>query len=126
MTNNIAEPSVKIAEDVEDHLKSTYKSAVEQSERALENGKDFALANPVKLALGAFALGVLIAYLLPKPERSRRDRYIQDPLDELKQLLHSVSDKLGHATQETRDNASTAAGGAFKSIKESLGFLKAS
>jgi len=117
MTNNPIETPV---EDLNNHGHDACNPDIEYSNCAIERGKAFACGNPAKVALGVFALGFLIAFLIPRPKRSYRDRYLEDPLEELKELLRSTSLRVGQTTQETCGNTSSAIGGILKSLKRSL------
>src|SRR4051794_18319117 len=117
MTTKIEIP----VEDLKARARGACKSVVEYSDRALGKGQDFVRANPLPLSLfSAFAIGFAISALLPRPARSRRERYLDSRLNELKELLQSTSRRLGDATQETRDNTSSAISGAIAKLKSSF------
>jgi len=106
-------------ENLESHGHST-NAKVHAKCEAMEEGCSFVHANPLPFILGAFGVGIAIALLFPRPQRSQRERYVEDPLDELKELLRGTGRRLTHSADETRDGTVSALHEALKKVKSSM------
>jgi hypothetical protein len=114
MMEPTAEPR---AGDFKDKAHDAWLNAAENAQGTLDESADFVRANPIPVVLGAFALGVLVAMLLPRRDLSVRQRYLEAPLEELKDLLGTVARKVERSTEEASGQASSAFECAVKKLR---------
>jgi len=91
---------------------NTWEAAKTGVADTVTSGEALLRSNPVGAVLGALAIGVAIGYLVSQREPSRRERYIEQPLEDLQSLVRTLADR---ATKQA-GRGSDAAAGAVESL----------
>jgi hypothetical protein len=90
--------------------------------RTLHEGETFVKANPVFIVLGGLAIGVLLGILMTRKEPTLRERYVTEPLDNLRGILSDVNARAARETGRGSDAATQAVRSLTGRIKRSLSF----
>jgi hypothetical protein len=73
--------------------------------------------HPFEFVAGAFLLGLAAAFSIPHHEFHLRERFVDEPLEEVKDLLHDVLASLHKNTTHALEAAESGASGAAQKIK---------
>jgi len=115
-TSSISEPGAST------HTGNTWEAAKTGVTDTVCGGEALLRSNPVGAVLGALAIGVAIGYLVSQREPSRRERYIDQPLEDLQSLVRTLA---GRATKQAGRGSDAAAGvveSLLARIKKNLNF----
>lgn len=74
---------------------------------------------PVLTVLGAFVVGIALGCAIPH-EPARKKRFYEEPLDDVKDLLHGLINSVQKRTSEAVDTAESKASGVLDSVKSKL------
>lgn len=77
--------------------------------------------NPLPFVLGAFALGLVVGLSIPGREPTAREKYLEEPLDDIRRMLGKLSNTLQHQTSSALHGAESRASGLFDSVKSAMG-----
>lgn len=78
------------------------------SERLSEVGRPVS-ENPLPYLIGAVILGVIVAYLIPHHQPTMRERYVDEPLDEMRSMLRKVLASVNKGAHHLGEGAATGA-----------------
>ena len=109
-SDGLAGQSSGMAERVQGYAEDTLHTARVRADEAIERGQDYVRQNPVPVVLGALAVGVLVGIAIGRrDEPTLRERYVDEPLDQAHDLLHSllapVAKRLRHEYGDIRSQA---------------------
>ncbi|MEA3209230.1 MAG: hypothetical protein QOE70_2287 [Chthoniobacter sp.] len=90
-----------------------------QAGQALAKGEAYARENPVPVVLGALGIGILIGLALgQRHEPTARERYVDEPLNQARELLHSLLAPVAKSLREQYGQARSAAQNAADSVSD--------
>lgn len=84
-----------ISDDVGDPSPDAWSQASEFTERTLKDGTQFVRRNPGGTLIGALIFGAVIALLMARREPTARERFVEGPLDDLRDLVARLRNDLG-------------------------------
>jgi ElaB/YqjD/DUF883 family membrane-anchored ribosome-binding protein len=106
----------KQAEDAWDNAKADITDGI-------CDGEAFMRANPLWTVLGALAVGVALGLLVSHRDKpTPRQRYIDEPLEELQSLARTLSERAARKAGRGSDAAVSALESILKRIKNNLKF----
>src|SRR5450432_3604561 len=86
-------------------------------------GMAFVRSNPVLTVLGALAVGVILGCLASHHDKpTPRERYVDEPLEDLRALARSLRERASHEAVRGSDAAAGALDSILKGIKGRLKF----
>ena len=85
-------------------------------------GEALLRSNPVGAVLGALAIGVAIGYLVSQREPTKRERYLEQPLEDLQSLVRTLADRATKQAGRGSDAAAGAVESLLARIKKNLNF----
>ncbi len=76
--------------------------------------------HPFEFIAGAFLLGLTAAFSIPRHDYHLRERFVDEPLEEIKDLLHEVAHSLRSHAAHALDAAECQTHGAAEKIKAAV------
>ena len=101
---------------------STWETTKTGVTDTVTSGEELLRKNPVGAVLGALAIGVAIGYLVSQREPTRRERYIDQPLEDLQSLVRTLADRATKQAGRGSDAAAGAVESLLARIKKNLNF----
>jgi len=120
MTESIQQPTIET--NATEYAEKAWETAKTGVTGALHEGEAIVRTNPVGAVLGALAIGVAVGYLISQREPTKRERYVDQPLEDLQSLARSLAD---HAAKQAARGSDAAAGvveSLLGRIKKNLNF----
>lgn len=110
-------------------------SAARASRDVVGRGVSYTRRNPMKVILGAVAVGALVAYALHRRQSSWQDRSFTLPMKRMRNwmsataeragdTLHDYRDRAVDRAADLRDRATELAGGAVQAVRKSAHGLR--
>ena len=104
------------------HTGNTWEAAKNGVADTVCGGEALLRSNPVGAVLGALAIGVAIGYLVSQREPTKRERYIDQPLEDLQSLVRTLADRATKQAGRGSDAAAGAVESLLARIKKNLNF----
>ena len=83
------------AGNAQERAQDLWTEASDFTERTVEDGMRYVRENPLAAIAGAIVAGVAIAFLMSKREPTARERYVDGPLDDIRDLLTHLREQIG-------------------------------
>lgn len=80
-------------------------SAARVSRNAVERGVNYTRRNPIKVLLGAVAVGALVAYAVTRRQSSWQDRTFTLPIKKMRNWVSATAERAGDTLHDYRDRA---------------------
>ena len=80
-------------------------SAARASRSAVERGVNYTRRNPMKVLLGAVAVGALVAYAVTRRQTSWQDRTFTLPIKKMRNWVSATAERAGDSLHDYRDRA---------------------
>jgi len=106
--------------DVRDSGPDAWSQASEFTERTLKDGTQFVRRNPGGTLIGALIAGALIALLISRREPTARERFVEGPLDDLRDLVARLRNDLGEKAGKQYHGSLSGIERALNKVRRSL------
>lgn len=117
-TKEYAQHAVGATKDAAHRAMDTYQSAALRAGDTLATSKEYVRQNPVLVIVGALAFGAAVGCLLMMARRqpSRRERYVDEPLDSAREAILAALAPVAQRLHEGYDSARDGAGKAMDQV----------
>lgn len=110
----------KVSQATADACTSAARTTARVSRETMDRGVEYTRQNPVKVLLGALAVGVLVGLALQRRELTWRERTVDGPMKKVKDWAHTA----GETFQDYRERATEVAGEAMQAARKSARGLR--
>ena len=93
-------------------------TAAHASRDLMERGVGYVRRNPIKVLLGAVAVGALVAIALQRRQSSWQDRVFTLPVKRMKNWMHAAAERAGETYDDYKERATEAAGDALETVQK--------
>jgi ElaB/YqjD/DUF883 family membrane-anchored ribosome-binding protein len=93
-------------------------SAAKASRDAMERGVGYVRRNPIKVLIGAVAVGALVAMAWQRRQTNWQDRTFRLPVKRMKNWMHAAAERAGETYEDYKARATEAAGDAMQSVQK--------
>jgi ElaB/YqjD/DUF883 family membrane-anchored ribosome-binding protein len=119
VASQVRDQAQQVAGQVRDQAQEFAGQVREQAQRAIVEGGHYVRQNPWPTVLGAAGIGLLVGFALAsRHEPTARERYVSDPLDHARDLLHSLIAPVAGRVQREYGHARSAIDDVADSLKD--------
>ena len=93
-------------------------TAARASRDVMDRGVGYVRRNPIKVLLGAVAVGALVAIALQRRQSPWQDRAFTLPVKRMKNWMHAAAERAGETYEDYKERATEAAGDALESVQK--------
>lgn len=131
--NNLADKAKETASHLADSARDaarktsqvaqdTYESARTNLDDTIERTRTYVRENPVPAVIGAFAIGAVVSFILTGARRHEptfRERYVDDPLESIRDTVYAALAPVGKRLHDQYDSARESAADALDHAQDS-------
>lgn len=94
------------------------QAALKSARSAVRTAEERVEQNAIPFVFGALILGFAIGMAIPRHEATMKERYLDEPLDEIKDMLGNLTSMVQHRGSSMMDTAESKASNLFGSLRK--------